>query len=378
MYSGMRRMTNLWRMRSTLGAVGMALLFLPAAMAAQGAIGGVVRDEAGVPLAGVRISVEHDSVMAVLTGRNGSFLVERVPAGRTHIRASKIGYRPVEAMVSVPRDSAVIVNITLVQAPQQLQDVVVTGELRNQVRGVVLDSAGAPVPGVIVEVTGLRRRMTTSEDGEFVFTDLDPGTYLMQWRKPGYTVAHRSVRMVNGIERDLSVRLRPIGDSRYTAELAAIVAQEAGRRQGFAGNGAAIVGRDELDRFGKSRLIDVLANSSGGDAYRRVPTTCLLVNGYEAAVTGIGGFAARPGPAAAGPQSVKASLDAALNPGAGGARNAGAPAMSWLSHFRADEVEMVEIYPLGTENSRTLCGRFSQSSGCGCPPDPSGIVIWLR
>lgn len=370
----------MWRMRSTLSAAGIAaLLLLPAALAAQGAVGGVVRDESGAPLAGVRISIEHDSVMAVLTSRNGSFVVERVPAGRTHLQASKLGYRPVEAMVTVPRDSAVIVNITLVRMTQQLQDVVVSAGLRNQVRGVVLDSAGAPVPGVIVEVTGLRRRMTTSEDGEFVFTDLDPGVYLMQWRKPGYNVAHRSVRMVDGIERDLSIRLRPIGDTRYTAELAAIVAQEAGRRQGFAGNEAALVGRDELERFGKARLIDVLANSSGGAAFRRVPTTCVLVNGYEAAVTGIAGSMERAGQAAAGPSSIKGSMDAALNPGAGGgARNAEAPPMSWLSHFRADEVELVEIYPIGTENSRTLCGRFSMSSGCGCPPDPSGIVLWLR
>ena len=49
-----------------------------------------------------------------------------------------------------------------------------------------------------------------------------------------------------------------------------------------------------------------------------------------------------------------------------------------LPFLRASEVELVEIYPEGSENSRTLCGRFPPSSGCSCPPEPSGIVVWLK
>nr|MBP7551405.1 hypothetical protein [Gemmatimonadaceae bacterium] len=49
-----------------------------------------------------------------------------------------------------------------------------------------------------------------------------------------------------------------------------------------------------------------------------------------------------------------------------------------LGFFRASEVELVEIFPAGSENSRTFCGRFPPSTGCNCPPDPAGLVVWLR
>jgi hypothetical protein len=49
-----------------------------------------------------------------------------------------------------------------------------------------------------------------------------------------------------------------------------------------------------------------------------------------------------------------------------------------LGFLRASEVELVEIFPEGSDNSRTLCGRFPPSSGCSCPPEPAGIVVWLK
>ena len=53
-----------------------------------------------------------------------------------------------------------------------------------------------------------------------------------------------------------------------------------------------------------------------------------------------------------------------------------------LAHtFRADEVELIEVYPEETEHSGTLCSRLGHSSACGCPPykfNPPTLVIWLR
>lgn len=347
-------------------------------LGAQGIVAGVVRDEAGLPLAGARISIQRDSVIAVLSRADGSFSVANVPAGQRSIEVMKVGYRPVEAMIMVPADSAVLVNIILVALPQQLPGVVVDAALSNQVRGVVLDRDDKPVDGVIVEVVGLNRKMATGEAGEFWFADLPPGTYLMQWRKTGYAVSHRSVQMVIGIDRDISVRLSPIGKNRFTAELAAVVAAEASVRQGMAGSQAIVIGRDELDTFGKARLVDALRTSSGATAFRDVPQACVLVNGHEPATTGGAGALTRQVVVGGrGPTSIGGNTPGGrvMVPSR---TTAVPPPMSWLAHYRANEVEMVEIYPQGSEHSRTLCGRFSTSSGCSCPPDPAGVVIWLR
>ncbi len=47
---------------------------------------------------------------------------------------------------------------------------------------------------------------------------------------------------------------------------------------------------------------------------------------------------------------------------------------SWLNHFRANEVELVEVFPAGADYSGTISARFTPSSGCG----ESALIIWLR
>jgi hypothetical protein len=106
-----------------------------------------------------------------------------------------------------------------------------------------------------------------------------------------------------------------------------------------------------------------------------VNRACVLLNGWEPETveSAAGGFMSVS--TARGPTSI---------PGGGaGGRTSGpelAPTASggWLGFFRANEVELVEVYPAGSETSRTFCGRFQPSTGCSCPPDPSGIVLWLR
>jgi len=343
-------------------------------LAAQGIVAGVVRKEDGEPLAGVRVSILREiGSIAVLTASDGRFLLEGVPSGPQAFEASKRGYRTAQARITVPQDSALVVNITLVAEAQRLPGVVIEADFRNSVGGVVLDSANQPVAGVVVEVIGQGNRMTTGEDGRFIFTDLDPGLYLMQWRKAGYAVAQTSVRMVNKLERDFAVRLKPLGTDWRSPEAAAVIAHETNRRLGLRGGRAKVVGRDELERFGMTRLDVALRGSSAMDAYLNTPSKCVLVNGYEGLTTGGDGALSRTLRGPRGPQSIDPSGTAPRTRPV----NLANP-VSWLSYFRANEVEMVELYPEGTEHSRTLCGRFPPSTGCACPPDPAGIVIWLR
>lgn len=62
-------------------------------------------------------------------------------------------------------------------------------------RGTIVDPAGAPVPGAVVEIRGAKRSVTTREDGSFRI-DLDsPGSYTVVVRRIGYSVLERGIQV---------------------------------------------------------------------------------------------------------------------------------------------------------------------------------------
>jgi hypothetical protein len=72
----------------------------------------------------------------------------------------------------------------------------------GQLRGVVLDSAGAPVPNAFVELDSTRRAAVSAGDGSFAFLRVAPGAYTMRIRRLGYHPAVTTVRLTDG---DVSV-----------------------------------------------------------------------------------------------------------------------------------------------------------------------------
>jgi Arc/MetJ family transcription regulator len=210
---------------------------------------------------------------------------------------------------------------------------------------------------------------------------MKPGVYLVQWRKRDFAVAQYGITMEAKEQLRFNVKLGPAErEFRTNADLAAVVAQEATRRIGMKGVKAVIVSRAELERFGSIRLDAALRESSAAMAMREVRQACALIDGHESLDAGgkaeiMPVFRRDRGPTSIHAEGV-AVRDRASAPS--GPPRPLPPPGSWVSHFQADEVEMIEVYPEGSENSRTMCGRFRPSSGCSCPPDPSGLVIWLR
>jgi hypothetical protein len=345
-----------------------------------GAIAGVVRDDLGQPVPDVRVLVEG-LARQTRTAPNGAFVLEGLPAGPHQVRFRKLGFAEAQADLTVIADSAITVGVTLASLAGQLDPVVIQATVLNQVTGLVTDMSGTPLAGVVIEVLGLNIRLETNAEGRYVLLDLKPGNYLLQFRAPGFRVSQYGLRMVEQIERDITTKLQPATTrDRMTVPVAAAVALEATRRQSLRGGQSMLLGRDELERYDTQPLGDALGNTRANLLLPNVNTSCILLNGYEPlstetaaeilsgqAGTRSGGFTA----AQAQRFGTSASSDA-LAP-----RNARV-ASGWLNFFRANEVEMLEIYAPGSENSRTVCGRFPPSSGCSCPPDPSAIVIWLR
>jgi hypothetical protein len=340
-----------------------------------GAIAGIVRDERGQPIADVRVGIETLAVQT-RTDSAGRFVLAGLPARNVDVVFRFLGYRPAIAAVGVPAGQTLNLGITMVPLAERLDAVVVQAAILNQVAGVIITDAGLPIPDVTVDVLGLNRRITTNAEGRFLLTDLNPGSYILQFRKGGYRVSQYALRMIAQIERDITIKLRPLEASdAFSPELAVQVALETNQRIGFRGAQSMVIGREEFERWDTAPLGVALNGSVAGAIIREVPAACILVNGYEPLSTVIAGSgfsglgSRRNTPTSIDPSGT--TRTASVDRGGGGTGG-------WLNFFRANEVELVELYTPGSENSRTLCNRFPPSSGCACPPDPAGIVIWLK
>jgi Ca-activated chloride channel homolog len=84
-----------------------------------------------------------------------------------------------------------------------------SGQPRGRLAGTVVDAGGLPLPGATVTVTGVETRSaTTNERGEFVFTDLPPGSYHLEASLAGFTVFATSVHVTAGAETRAAATLQ--------------------------------------------------------------------------------------------------------------------------------------------------------------------------
>lgn len=109
-------------------AVSTALPLAPAIALAQsaGELLGTVRDAQGVPLAGAMIEVAGTRA-ATTSGTDGSFRLQRVPAGRRTIQARRIGFHPAETSLLLPEGRGATFDIVMQRATPILDAVFVQG-----------------------------------------------------------------------------------------------------------------------------------------------------------------------------------------------------------------------------------------------------------
>lgn len=322
-----------------------------------GSVAGYVVDTDGRPLAGVPVVIPTAAARAT-TDAEGFFLLRGIASGRHQLFVRQIGFRPAVTDIDVEADRTLNLRIDLRRLAVELDPVVVQAYVLNELSGLVTDVYERPIPGAVIEIVGLGVKTETQDQGRFLLVDLAPGNYVLQIRALGYRVAQFGLRMLPQMERDLTFRLRTASlEDELQIPRAVEVANEANRRLGLRGGRAVVIGREQLERHGSAPLGVALAGTEAALVFNQVGGSCILLNGSEPLTIG-----------SASRQSSRQS------PGSGNLFNAG----GWLGFFRADEVALIELYPEGSENSRTLCGRFPPSSGCSCPPEPSGIVLWLQ
>ncbi|HEX6107717.1 MAG TPA: carboxypeptidase regulatory-like domain-containing protein, partial [Gemmatimonadales bacterium] len=123
-------------MRQALLGAGLllgGLAAVPAAVAQQGAIGGVVTDEStGDPLEAARIVLTGPNRIEA-TNREGRFLFRSVAPGNYQLRILRLGYKPSTAEAAVAPGETVDLQVAMAAAPVQLDEIVstATGEQRK-------------------------------------------------------------------------------------------------------------------------------------------------------------------------------------------------------------------------------------------------------
>jgi len=87
------------------------------------------------------------------------------------------------------------------------------------IRGVVVDDAIRPVANATVYLSGQKggepKQASSSGQGAFAFSGLDPGTYFLQVKKGGFLMAQQSVDVVAGVAEPPVVKVQLLPDPGY-------------------------------------------------------------------------------------------------------------------------------------------------------------------
>ncbi len=131
------------RIGSFLIAGALALPLVPAArihLTPTGSVSGTVRSERSVALGGAMVTVLGTTLRAV-TGADGRYRIDSVPAGKARVTARMIGYRPATLTVRVKAGGLACADLTLRADVFRLEEVVVAGKAGGAFRQIAPRSA---------------------------------------------------------------------------------------------------------------------------------------------------------------------------------------------------------------------------------------------
>jgi hypothetical protein len=299
-----------------------------------GDITGRVIDESARPVAGARLELRPGARRAV-SGDDGRFAFPSVAPGRYTLLTQRIGYRPLTTPIEVTAAGA-RPSVVLVAIPRVLDSVrIVERATPNRFTATVLDEAGVPVPDVAVTVEGVSNTLRTDSLGRFAVPGALHGSVVIRMRKMGYRAYLGSLRMI--ATRDDTLRMSRLAQSLSAVQITeasgfgrdTFVYKELDQRLHWKSHQAGVVSREELSAMGRMNLCTAFLFTPTGLRYGvTCARACVIVNG--------GGKTLMP-----------------------------------PSAYYADQVEMVEYYPPGSDWSGSLAAR-------GCGGRGPTLVIWRR
>jgi len=287
----------------------------------------------------------------------------------------RLGYRSVDYNWEARPDQRTEVTVVLHAIPRTLDPVVVRAEEDRRLKGsssilgIVIDSAGTPIDEAEVQLVGANRVGVTRANGGFLFRPLPVGQYLMRVRKLGYAPTTMTVNLVDHDDREVIIKMRSL-----PVKLDAMVIAE---RSGYAPDDHAL---EDLDRRLRWQSFKTLV--AGRDRLETFGTM-----GLDQAIMGLGGTGAV--------QVAERMMQAKQVPRLFG-RGEPAPRTALpddcillngktqlhqpLRTFSAAQVEMIEVYPAGTEVTGTVADkmRTPECRAQSLLQHPAYYVVWLR
>jgi hypothetical protein len=234
----------------------------------------------------------------------------------------------------------------------------------SSILGLVVDSAGAPIDEAEVQLVGANRIAVTRPNGGFLFRPLPVGPYLMRVRKLGYAPTTMTLALVDHDDREVVIKMRAL-----PVQLDAMVIAE---RSGYAPDDHALEDLDKRMRWQNFRTI-----VAGRDQLAKFGTM-----GVDQVVAGLG---------ATGAVAAATQMAQARQLGRGRIRQSGfgddcillngkTQLRQPLRTFRADQIEMVEVYPPGSEVTGTISTkmRTPECQALGLFQHPTYYVVWVR
>lgn len=138
----------------------------------RGSVEGTVTDATGDPIEGATVSVDvgiDDGNYTVVTGSNGTYRIEGVPAGTHNITASIDGYTAVTKSIDVPQNGTASVDFTLTPKNGSISGTVTASDTGEQVANVTVSAE---------DENGNVYTATTGENGTYTI-DVPPGNYVV-------------------------------------------------------------------------------------------------------------------------------------------------------------------------------------------------------
>ena len=392
----MERMPNRWpRMRTARTTLRRTARFLTATLlmtaipigvraqqssggSAPSTLVGLVRDSTGTPIPDVQV-VLFTRGIGTYTDAQGWFTLAGVAPGEYDVRFQRLGYHAVDAHWQARRGERTEVAIVLHAVAHGLDTVVVSGHSSHRVRGhavvlgVVVDSAGAPLSDVRLDLLGTGESAATSVDGQFLFPELGPGSYLVRARKIGFAQRTVPVDVVPDSRHTVAIRMNALGALLDTVNVLAqsgfgknaTAWRDFDERQQWRDNATSMtLLRDDLKPLGKL-AIDIALQYTPAMGLPELSTT-LITNIYP--------------PAISGPTTITDEESSCI------LVNGSEPMYEPLRAFHASDLQAVEVYAassLATPESDltgTIKARMSSIPACS-PPGPGHppyYVLWFK
>lgn len=333
---------------------------------------GVVRDSADAPLADVEVVLRNTS-RGTRTNSRGQFTLDDVDPGTYRVWFRRLGYRSVEYTWVAVRGQGTEIAVGMSAIPRTLDPVVVRAEedraaaSRASLLGLVIDPNQMPVGEAEVQLVGANMYGTTRSNGGFLFKPLDIGTYAVRVRKLGFAPTTATVQLLPNDDREIVIVLQPLATN-----LDPTVVTE---KSGYGKDQRAW---DELEQ--RKRWTSFKTRFLGpGDleGYHGVDLEVALIrmglnnphpNGPPPRPTSINPAGTRPPR-----QTPNLGLSCLL-------LNGTEAVYMPLRTYSTDDLELLEVYPPGTEISGTIAPHFHNPACLSNSlfDHPTYYVLWFK